>query len=47
MGLDSAGTAPEGRQIHRGGGDANVSFDELRGLLRHLGFEEKVRGTNA
>jgi hypothetical protein len=32
--------------ILRGGADANVAFDELRGLLRHLGFEERVRGSH-
>jgi hypothetical protein len=24
--------------------DANISFDELRRLLRRLGFEERIRG---
>lgn len=33
-------------QILRGGADANVAFDDLRGLLRHLGFEEKIRGSH-
>ena len=33
-------------QILRGGSDANVSFDDLRGLLLHLGFEERVRGSH-
>ena len=32
--------------ILRGGSDANVAFDELRGLLHHLGFEERVRGSH-
>ena len=32
--------------ILRSGADANVAFDELRGLLRHLGFEERVRGSH-
>ena len=31
-------------QILRGTSDSNVSFDELRSLLRHLGFNERVRG---
>ena len=34
------------RKILRGGGDANVGFDDLRGLLLHLGFEERVRGSH-
>ena len=29
-----------------GGGDANIGFDDLRGLLLHLGFEERVRGSH-
>lgn len=33
-------------QILRGGADANVAFDELCGLLRYLGFEEKTRGSH-
>lgn len=31
-------------QILRGSSDSNVSFDELRSLLRHLGFDERIRG---
>jgi len=27
-----------------GTSDASVAFDELRGLLRRLGFDERVRG---
>ena len=27
-------------------GDANIGFDELCALLRHLGFEEKIRGSH-
>lgn len=26
--------------------DANISFDDLRGLLLHLGFEERIRGSH-
>jgi hypothetical protein len=26
--------------------DANISFDELRRLLRRLGFEERIRGSH-
>jgi hypothetical protein len=33
-------------KILRGGSDANVGFDDLRGLLLHLGFEERVRGSH-
>lgn len=31
-------------RVLRGTADANVRFDELCGLLRHLGFAERVRG---
>ena len=31
-------------QILRGASDANISFGDLRGLLRHLGFDERIRG---
>jgi hypothetical protein len=31
-------------QILRGSSDSNVSFDELRSLLRHLGFDERIPG---
>ena len=33
-------------KIVRGGSDANIGFKELRGLLLHLGFEERVRGSH-
>lgn len=33
-------------QILRGASDAGVSFDGLCGLLRHLGFDERVRGSH-
>ena len=33
-------------QILRGSSDSNVPFDELRSLLRHLGFEERIRGSH-
>lgn len=33
-------------QILRGGADANVDFVELCGLLKHLEFEERVRGSH-
>ncbi|MYB05786.1 MAG: type II toxin-antitoxin system HicA family toxin [Gemmatimonadetes bacterium] len=32
--------------ILRGRSDANIRFDELRALLRHLGFDERVRGSH-
>ncbi|WP_419861230.1 type II toxin-antitoxin system HicA family toxin [Candidatus Palauibacter sp.] len=32
--------------ILRGRSDANIRFSELRALLRHLGFEERVRGSH-
>jgi hypothetical protein len=34
------------RQILRGTADANISFDELRRLLRRLGFEERIHGSH-
>jgi predicted RNA binding protein YcfA (HicA-like mRNA interferase family) len=33
-------------QVLRGTADANVSFVGLRQLLRHLGFEERIRGSH-
>lgn len=33
-------------QILRGASDSNVAFDELRSLLRHLGFDERIRGSH-
>lgn len=32
-------------QILGGRADANVGFDALRALLRHLGFDERTRGS--
>ncbi len=32
--------------ILRGRSDANIRFNELRTLMRHLGFEERVRGSH-
>ena len=26
--------------------DANIRFDDLRGLLRNLGFDERIRGSH-
>jgi len=31
-------------KILRGKSDANISFDDLRNLLLHFGFQERVRG---
>jgi hypothetical protein len=31
-------------RVLRGTSDANIGFDDLCTLLRHLGFEERVRG---
>jgi len=33
-------------RILRGTSDANISFRELRQLLRRLGFEERIRGSH-
>ena len=33
-------------QILRGASDSNVSFDSLCQLLRHLGFDERIRGSH-
>ena len=32
-------------KVIRGASDANISFDDLRGLLTHLGFEKRIRGS--
>jgi len=31
-------------RVLRGVSDANIRFDDLRALLTHLGFEERIRG---
>lgn len=31
-------------KVLRGTADANIRFDDLRGLLKHLGFAERVKG---
>lgn len=31
-------------RVLQGSADANIRFDDLRLLLRHLGFEERIRG---
>jgi predicted RNA binding protein YcfA (HicA-like mRNA interferase family) len=33
-------------EILRGASDANIRFDDLRALLRHLGFEERTKGSH-
>lgn len=33
-------------RILSGGSDANISFEQVRGLLLRLGFEERVRGSH-
>jgi len=33
-------------KVLRGTSDANISFDDLRGLLGRLGFEERIRGSH-
>jgi predicted RNA binding protein YcfA (HicA-like mRNA interferase family) len=33
-------------QVLRGASDANIPFDGLCGLMRHLGFDERIRGSH-
>lgn len=33
-------------QILRGTSDANISFEGLCGLLKHLGFNERIKGSH-
>lgn len=33
-------------RILRGESDANIPFDDLRSVLAHLGFDERVRGSH-
>jgi predicted RNase H-like HicB family nuclease len=33
-------------RLRSGGSDASIDFDDLRGLLLDLGFEERVRGSH-
>ena len=33
-------------KVLRGTSDANIPFAELRRLLHHLGFEERIRGSH-
>lgn len=32
--------------ILRGASDANIAFDDIRSLLLHLGFDERIRGSH-
>jgi hypothetical protein len=33
-------------QVLRGASDANMPFEGLCGLMRHLGFDERIRGSH-
>ena len=33
-------------RVLRGSADANIGFEDLRALLRHLGFVERIRGSH-
>ena len=33
-------------QILQGASDANIAFSDLRNLLKHLGFEERIQGSH-
>lgn len=33
-------------RILRGTSDTNILFDAIRGLLRNLGFQERIRGSH-
>lgn len=33
-------------RVLRGTSDSNIAFDDLCGLLRHLGFDERVKGSH-
>ena len=33
-------------RILRGASDANIAFDDIRGMLLHLGFKERIRGSH-
>jgi virulence-associated protein VapD len=32
--------------ILRGTSDTNIAFDDLRSMMLHLGFEERIRGSH-
>lgn len=33
-------------KVLRGTSDGNIAFDDVRGMLRHLGFDERIRGSH-
>ena len=33
-------------KVLRGTSDANIAFDDIRGMLLHLGFDERIRGSH-
>ena len=33
-------------KIIRGTSDANIAFDDIRGMLLNLGFDERIRGSH-
>jgi predicted RNA binding protein YcfA (HicA-like mRNA interferase family) len=33
-------------KILRGSSDANIAFEDMRSLLLHFGFEERIRGSH-
>ena len=33
-------------KILLGTSDANIAFDDIRGMLLHLGFDERIRGSH-
>ena len=33
-------------RVLRGSSDANIRFDDLRGLLRRFGFDERIKGSH-
>lgn len=33
-------------KILRGTSDTNIAFDDIRGMLLHLGFDERIRGSH-
>jgi len=33
-------------KVLRGTSDGNIAFDDVRGMLLHLGFDERIRGSH-
>ncbi len=33
-------------KVLSGASDVNIAFDDIRGLLLHLGFDERIRGSH-